>query len=282
MHVRVLYVPVRVHTHEDLYIRAPPFPPPSPFLSASLSLSLSRGNRPSSSYPREVSRRARVYVTRGAMLHRATWKFSSRTRTHTRRGGMCAFACTCVCMCVDGSLRLCGVLYDSIVALMAPLSECVGGGAHGKCARAPSEYTLSTYTIHRTRPANYISRDRADFTNTSTGYGARVKYVRPAHDTHVDRGVVVRANHPPPLFQTLSFYRSLLRSFNSRFCWPRRRCCRRRIEREPEKRVQPARSDRHCFIRRLQLGWKNFRVSDTAIVLGNYGEFCCSHRLVFG
>ena len=146
-----------------------------------------------------------------------------------------------MCVCADGSLRLCRVLYDSIVALMAPLSECVGGGAHGKCARA-RRGTLSTYTIHRTRPANYISRDRADFTNTRRGYGPTWNtYAHlTIHTWTIDRGrLCVQPPSPPSPFRTLSFYRSLLRSFNSRFCWPRRRCCRRRIEREPENACKP-------------------------------------------
>lgn len=152
-----------VHTHTDSYIRVP-----LSLYSFTLPLyPVSLRNQPSSSHPRSFT--AWVYVTRGAMLHRATWKFSS-LRVHTRieesRG------------CGSSSLRLCVVLYDSIVALMAPLSECVGSGAHGKCARA-RQRTLSTYTIHRTRPANYISRDRADFTNTRST--ARVEYVRAPH-----------------------------------------------------------------------------------------------------
>lgn len=112
-----------------------------------------------------------VYVTRGAMLHRATWKFSSlRVHTRTRRQRVWV-AC----------LGLCGVLYDSIVALMAPLCGCVGGGAHGKLVRA-RQRTFSTYTIRRTRPANYISHDRGDFTNTEARNGW--KYIRTSLHMH--------------------------------------------------------------------------------------------------
>lgn len=103
-----------------------------------------------------------------------------------------------------GSPRLCGVLYDSIVALMAPLCERVGGAAHGKRVRA-RQRTLSTYTIHRTRPANYISRDRADFANTEhgpRGIRTRATYRRPQRYTRgvIGRGVVRAAAAPYHLF----------------------------------------------------------------------------------
>lgn len=62
------YISVHQHAQANLYVRpTPSLQPPAP---RSL---LRRGGPPLS--PPELP--ARVYVTRGAMLHRATWKFSS-------------------------------------------------------------------------------------------------------------------------------------------------------------------------------------------------------------
>lgn len=110
-------------------------------------------------------------------------------------------------VCADRCPRVCGVLYDSIVALMAPLVPracvCVGGGAHRGTCWWPSENAFDVYHPPGTRPADYISRDRADFTNTG-----RVEYVRapnggpPLRSTHVvDREEGVAPNPlflPPP------------------------------------------------------------------------------------
>lgn len=106
-------------------------------------------------------------------------------------------------VCADRCPRVCGVLYDSIVALMAPLVPracvCVGGSAHRGTCWWPSENAFDVYHPPGTRPADYISRDRADFTNTG-----RVEYVRapnggpPLRSTHVvdrEEGVA-----PDPLF----------------------------------------------------------------------------------
>lgn len=181
------------------------------------------------------------------------------------------------------------VLYDSIVALMAPLSECVGSGAHGKCARA-RQRTLSTYTIHRTRPANYISRDRADFTNTRST--ARVEYVRAPHAAtrpsryytwRSTRRVALRTNpRPSPVSHTF-FLSSLLRSFNSRFSWSRRHC--RRIEREPENAckwldqadIVPVRIDSakgFTGVTSLERGRYRFRHTVFQYISGNHRESC--------
>ena len=102
-----------------------------------------------------------------------------------QRGNLVPFVYTHVRTDGRGSVPagVCGVLYDSIVALMAPLAPhpcmcvclcvCVGGGAHRGMCWWPSENAFDVYHPPGTRPADYISRDRADFTNTG-----RVEYVR--------------------------------------------------------------------------------------------------------
>lgn len=159
-----------------------------------------------------------------------------------QRGNLVPFVYTHVRTDGRGSVPagVCGVLYDSIVALMAPLAPhpcmcvclcvCVGGGAHRGMCWWPSENAFDVYHPPGTRPADYISRDRADFTNTG-----RVEYVRgegrpcDPHTWWISRGGGSRRTPfscllllPPrsTTFGQFLFIVSPLRSFNSRFsCW---------------------------------------------------------------
>lgn len=128
------------------------------------------------------------------MLHRATWKFSS-LRVHTRTYVEGARVRGSVPAGVWGALRL----DRSVNGTARPACVCVGGGAHRGTCWWPSENAFDVYHPPGTRPADYISRDRADFTNTG-----RVEYVRapnggpPLRSTHVvdrEEGVA-----PDPLF----------------------------------------------------------------------------------
>lgn len=172
------------------YIRAPLFLRLHPLQTSSLSLC----PRPAPCFT------ARVYVTRGAMLHRATWKFSS-LRVHTRTYVEGARVRGSVPAGVWGALRLDRSVNGT--ARPARACVCVGGGAHRGTCWWPSENAFDVYHPPGTRPADYISRDRADFTNTG-----RVEYVRapnggpPLRSTHVvDREEGVAPNPlflPPP------------------------------------------------------------------------------------
>lgn len=151
------------------------------------------------------------------MLHRATWKFSS-LRVHTRTYVEGARVRGSVPAGVWGALRLDRSVNGTARPARARACVCVGGGAHRGTCWWPSENAFDVYHPPGTRPADYISRDRADFTNTG-----RVEYVRapnggpPLRSTHVvDREEGVAPNPlflpppPPPAIhnvRTVSFYR---------------------------------------------------------------------------
>ena len=164
------------------------------------------------------------------MLHRATWKFSS-LRVHTRTYGWKGIGAR---GCVWGALRLDrsvnGTARSAPVCMSVSVRVYVGGGAHRGMCWWPSENAFDVYHPPGTRPADYISRDRADFTNTG-----RVEYVRgegrpcDPHTWWISRGGGSRRTPfscllllPPrsTTFGQFLFIVSPLRSFNSRFsCW---------------------------------------------------------------
>lgn len=99
------------------------------------------------------------------MLHRATWKFSS-LRVHTRTYVEGARVRGSVPAGVWGALRLDRSVNGTARPARARARVCVGGGAHRGTCWWPSENAFDVYHPPGTRPADYISRDRADFTNT--------------------------------------------------------------------------------------------------------------------
>lgn len=105
--------------------------------------------------------RARVCVTRRAMLHRATWKFSSlRVHAHAHtdaHGGAGSCPCGPRRGCMRSALRLDRSVNGAAVWVYGRLARARALSC-GPRARSLVREGFSAYAIHCTRPANYISR----------------------------------------------------------------------------------------------------------------------------
>lgn len=164
------------------------------------------------------------------MLHRATWKFSS-LRVHTRTYVEGARVRGSVPAGVWGALRLDRSVNGTARPARARARVCVGGGAHRGTCWWPSENAFDVYHPPGTRPADYISRDRADFTNTGRVEIRTRAQRRAALAIHTRGGSRGGGCAEPPFppsprplprsttFGQFLFIVSPLRSFNSRFSW---------------------------------------------------------------